>query len=215
MAPRPPAGAITGPHTASTSARSCGIGEPAPAGQQLRMHAGLQGPAVVRAAGDVREPRPGPGGERPCGVHRARPVRQARSRDDQTGVARLGERTGEAGAVLEGRDLAAGRDEDVLGDVEQARAPRVQHHDAGAPLGRLAQPQVQDRHLLLGVEAGDEDHLRALDVPVRHARRRGRDLGLGVAAAGVAPVVEVVGAEHGARELRQRVVVLVGRAGRR
>jgi hypothetical protein len=173
MAPRPPAGAITGPPHRFDIRALLRVGEPAPAGQQLRMHAGLQGPAVVRAAGDVREPSPGPGGERPCGVHRARPVRQARSRDDQAGVARLGERTGEAGAVLEGRELTTGRDEDVLGHIEQAGAPRMQHHDAGPPLCGPSQPQVQDRHLLLGVEAGDEDHLRALDVPVRHARRRG------------------------------------------
>ena len=184
-------------------------GEPPPAGQQPRVHPRLQRATVVRAARDVGEPRPGAAGERPRLVNRSRPVGEARPRDDHGGVARLRQRVGDAGAVAQRGGLAAREDEHVLRDVVQARRPRVQHDDAGSPRRGLAQAKVQDRHLLLGVEARHQDHLRALDVAIRDGAGRGCDERLCVAAAGVAPVIEVVGAEHGARELRQRVVVLV------
>jgi hypothetical protein len=68
---------------------------------------------------------------------------------------------------------------------------------------------VQDRNLLLGVQAGDHEHLRALDVPVGRRQRRGGRRLFRVPAVERAPVIHVVRAERHARQLRQRVRVLV------
>ena len=166
---------ITGPHTASTSARSSASCEPAPAGQQLRMHAGLQGPAVVRAAGDEREPRPGPGGERPCGVHRARPVRQARSRDDQPASPASASRDpGERPAPPPSR---AARDLARRAPPARARPTSCRRVAAGGArtTARPRAAALRSRRWRIGTSCSASRpatriDLRALDVPVRHAR---------------------------------------------
>ena len=108
--------------------------------------------------------------------------------------------------------LVFGEAERVIGDVPQARPARVDHEHGGAPARGLADPQVQDRHLLLGVQPRDEDHLRALHVAVGRVERRRRGQQLRVAAVERPAVVQVVGPERHPRELGERVRVLVREA---
>ena len=101
----------------------------------------------------------------------------------------------------------------VLGDVVQPRPTRMHDEDLRSPCCGLADPQMQDRYLLLRIEARQQDHGRVLDVGIRHRSRaigdgrRGDDLGQ--PAVERAAMIQVVRPDHRAGELRQRVVVLV------
>ena len=78
--------------------------------------------------------------------------------------------------------------------------------------GGLADPQVQERDLLLRVQSHDDDRLRALDVHVgRTHRRRGRDQ-LRRPSMERAPMIEVVRPEGHPCELREGVRVFVEQA---
>jgi hypothetical protein len=140
-------------------------------------------PAVVRAAGHVGEPRAGVDGERPRPIDRLGVIGEPRPRHDEPGISRLPQR-GRDGLdlrtvptllLLQEPRFVARTAEDVLGDVPEPRVPRMQDDDPRARGGGLPQPEVQDRHLLLGIETRDEDHLRFLDVPIRDGHPASRD----------------------------------------
>ena len=158
----------------------------ASARQQRRMDPGRERAAVVRAAGDVREPRPGVGGECSRPVHAQGVIGEPRPRDHEPRVAHLAERARdvvELGPVpalllLQEPRLVAGTAQDVLGDVPEAGPAGVQHDDPSAGGRRLPESQMQDRNLLLGVQTRDEDHLRPFHVAIRHAHPAGSDLTL-------------------------------------
>ena len=181
------------------------------------MDPGHERAAIVRAAGDVGEPRPGVRRQRGRHLDPLGLIGEPRPRDHEPRVARLTQggrdlgdlRPGAALLVHQEQRLVAGTAQDVLGDVPEAGPAGVQHDDPRAGGRRLPQSEVQDGNLLLGVQARDEDHLRSLHVAIRHAHPAGSDLSLDGAGSVVAPVVEVVRAEHCSGELRERVVVLV------
>ena len=151
--------------------------DPTSSRQERRMDPGHECPAVVRAAGDVGESRPGVRGQRGGHLHRFGLIGEPRPRDHEPRVGRLAERARDAvdlGPVAafvlpEEQDLFAGTAHDVLGHVPEAGPARVQHDDP-RPGGRsLPEPEVQDGYLLLGIETCDEDHLRSFHVAVCHA----------------------------------------------
>ena len=176
--------------------------------------------AVARPARDEREPSAVLLGDRQRDVGRERMLREPLADQDDGLAPGLAERTGDAplerilGRLplvdpLEDVGLVFGEAERVLGDVPQPRPAWMDHEDVGAAARGLADPQVEDRHLLLRVQPRDEDHLRALHVPVARAERRRGGEELGVTAVERSPVIEIVGSEHGSRELGERVRVFV------
>ena len=181
------------------------------------MDPGDERAAVVRAARHVGESRPGVRRQRFRHLHRFGLIGEPRSRDHEARVARLAECARDPvdlGPVAtfflpEEHDLIAGTAHDVLGDVPEAGPAGMQHGDPRAGRRRLPESEMQDRNLLLGVQTRDEDHLRPFHVAIRHAHPAGSDSTLQAAGSVVAPVVEVVRAEHRSGELRERVVVLV------
>ena len=192
--------------------------QPAAAGAEGRVHARPQRAVIARTARDPREsgavrPRRGDGAVRgplllsESGAGKDEPA-LPRGRERCAGARRIAARR-DRGERL---DLAAGTHEHVLGDVMQPRSARGHDHDPCATGRRLAQAQVQDRHLLLGIEPDDHDRGGSLDLAIRHALGTGRGQHLGRAAVRCATVVQVVGPQHRARELRQRVRVLVEQA---
>ena len=112
--------------------------------------------------------------------------------------------------------FAAGGRREVSPGVGRERAGAWPDRDdpGGVPSPRLAEPKVEDRDLLLGVEADHEDGAGGLDVVVggsRHPRQRGQEVAfVGIGEPG--PEIDVVGAERDAGVLGQGVGVLVGQA---
>ena len=150
------------------------------------MHAGAQRPALVRAPRHEGEPCPVPLGDREGDVGGERVLREAFAGHDDgvgPGVARAprstrasNEPSGASPSWIRSKHvrLVLGPAEQVLGDVVQSRAAWVDDEDLRSAPSGLADPQVQDRNLLLGVEAREHDHLRALDVPVASSPARSR-----------------------------------------
>ena len=213
---------MIGPHTASTSSRSAATDDAAATRQQPRMHAGAQGAAVVRAAIDQAEPRARlhRGLERDVG--RQRVLGQAPPGQHDTGIAGLAQRRADprlrravVDAVtdpLEDVRLLARPDQDVLGDVVQARAradgsrrPSRRARPPCAAAGAGSAPPARRR-------GRRRRSPRALDVAVGDVERAGGRALLRDAAVDLAAVVQVVRPEHRARQLRQRVGVLVHQA---
>ncbi len=149
-------------------------GEATAAGEELRVHARQERATVVGPPGHVCEPRTRLGRER-TGVRNAeRVVGQSRTGDHEAGIARLAKRVDHrldlrpmtALFRLQQPRLVAGPAQDVLRDVVQPRPPRVQDEDLRPSPRGLAQPQVQDRDLLLRVQPRDQDDRGALDVVI-------------------------------------------------
>ena len=168
------------PHATSTSARSASSSTRSPTGQQRRMQARPRGlPGRSPAGTGTRTARRGCGeghrrGDGPDGLGEPRPGQDdAGRRRPRAGRPRRGPMDG---------GLVVG-----LGDPRQQRRPRRREGRAGARprraaasargphhehlravlADRLADAQVQDGQLVLGVEADQHDRLRP-------ARRRGR-----------------------------------------
>ncbi len=181
------------------------------------MHARDERPSIVGAARDVREPRSGHAGELGDAPRLVPTVGQPGTGEHHAVGSRGAERLVDVRAPPEDDVLLlAGAAQDVLRDVPEAGASRMQDVDLRPAPGGLAQAQVQDRHLLLRVQPGDQDDLRALDVVVRDrllTRGAGRHHLLHEpGGATVAPMVQVVRAEDRPRELGHGVVVLVHQA---
>ena len=157
------------------------------------MDAGAERAAVARPAWDEREPGAEPLCHRQGDVGREGMLGEAVSGQDDAVRPRVRERRRgtrlerSLGAVavvdpLEHVGLVLGQAEAVLGDVPEPGPPWVDDEDLRAASRGLADPQVQDRDLLLGVEADHEDRLRALEVGVRRRERGCRRDRLGPAA---------------------------------
>ena len=136
---RPPSGTL--PHEPSTSARSASSLTRRPPGQERRVDAGAQGPAVVGAARHAAPPRPpyfwatvsATSAASGCSARRS-PIRTTAS---PAGLAQRGadpalERVRRGVAVVDPLQhvrLVLGEAERVFGDVPQARPARVDHED--------------------------------------------------------------------------------------
>ena len=159
------------------------VGHAATAGQERRVDPGAQGPAVAGATRHERHATAVLLGDGQRDVGGQRVLRQAFADQDHRVAAGLAQRGADPALERVRRSvpvvdplqhvrLVLGEAERVFGDVPQTRPARMDHEDGGALARGLADPQVQDRHLLLGVQPRDEDHLRALDVPVGRPERR-------------------------------------------
>ena len=176
IASRPASVIITGPQTRSSSSRSPGSSRRRPPGPSAGWTPAARAPRspARRVASTNRAPvvlgrgeRGGGGARALTGDHHAAPVRVAERRE--RGVERR------VGAARQQPRLVtrAGR-ATCSATSRQPRLARVHDDDPGATTGRLAQPQVQDRDLLLGVQADHDDHGRALEVAIGDGARRGR-----------------------------------------
>ena len=203
-----------------------GDAEAPAAGQQQGMHARAERASVVRPPGRVAEPGADLARDRERQVGGERMLGEPFTREHDALTPRVAERGSRARFErsvvdpfpdpVEHEDLAARTRRQVLGDVVQPCPTRVHDEDLRSPRGGLADPQMQDGHLLLRIEAGEQDRGRVLDVGVRHRSlaigdgRRRDDLGQ--PAVERTAMIQVVRPDHRAGELRQRVIVLVHQA---
>ena len=165
------------PQARSSSARARGVGDRTATGQQ-----GRQAPGVDRAAltGPPRHPgqlRAGARGQRGRGGQRTRRPSPAARRRRITAPSRAQRRR--ARAAVARRSSAAASSPGTVPDaacapsLRQHRARRTARRDVDRQRvrasGRLAQPQEDDRALLLGLEADQHHRRRRLQ---RRVRRR-------------------------------------------
>ena len=178
------------------------------------MHAGHERPAIVRAARDVGEPRAGRAGQlarRPRRWVRRRPAADRRSSRRRlppraNASAMSGRRRRTTSCSSPGRHR-------MCSATSHSRVRRGCSTKIFAP----RRAALRSRRCRIGTSCSASSpatriDLGALDVVVRHrllARGARRDELLGEPGTVVAPVVQVVRPEDRARELRQRVVVLV------
>ena len=216
-----PASVITGPQTASSSARSSGTSSRRPPGPKRGVHAGRAARRDRRhGEGSTRIGRRGPARRRAaasaapsCSASRA----PARTIPRSPAAAQRG-----AGAGVDRCPPRSRRAPRPRRRVARARARRRRAAGSGARprprSGRRARPPSA------GADAGSAPPARHRARRPRSRRRRSmsryvtalgagrRPSTLGRAAVGRPAVVQVVGPQHGTRELRQRVRVLVEQA---
>ena len=152
----------------------------------------------------ARHDAPGDVQQRACGVRAAGAVRQALAPDDDDVLAGVAQQVGDRADLVGGRagglrelveDAPAAqrgaerRDERLAGARREARdgtrvgvqrrraARRDRQLDAVAP-DALADPQVDDRHVVDRLAVEDEDGVRELDVGDRRLHRRAAERGL-------------------------------------
>jgi hypothetical protein len=133
---RPPAGQERGVSPAFRAPRSL-----------ARRQARRTGPRRPRRTGARRPPLPLLGQHRPGQDDAPLPSRLERLERPRRRAVRFDPRR-----PAQERGLVAGQARDVLREIPQPRPPRVQHEHLRAATGRLADPEVQDRQLLFGVE---------------------------------------------------------------
>ena len=216
--PRPTESIITGPQTVSSSARSSGTSSRRPPGPK----AGCTPPAARRDR---------PHGEGSTRIGRRAPARRRRRRRRPPPALRVGRRQDDpalpggcergAGArpIAARRDrgkrlcLAPGSHEHVLGDVMQpgpARGARPRSERRGPPA-------LRRRRCRIGTSCSASSPTTTIVAAPSISRYvtplgTGRGQHLGRAAVRRPTVVQVVGPQHGTRELRQCVRVLVEQA---
>src|SRR6266581_2156984 len=191
-----------------------GVADEPAAGQQVGQAADLDGAAVAGPAGYPCQPRTGLGGER---RGRGQPTRYRRQplADEQDRV--FGPQRGPQRGVVGQQDgLATGYHRaDRRADLAQAgRGERRDGVHRQPALGvRLAQPQEEDRALLLRLQPDDHHGGRGLDVGVAHvppAHHVGGEERRLLFRQWPGAEVDVVRTEDHAGELRVRVGVLGG-----
>jgi hypothetical protein len=145
------------PHGFDLAALGLG-GHPATPGQEHRMHAATQRPAISRSPRHESEPRAVTVRDRERDVRGERMLGQALAHQHDGLAADLSERRRHAGLervlgrvavvdLLEHVGLVLGQAQVVLGEVPEPGPARPDHEHPGAGACRLADPKVQNRHL--------------------------------------------------------------------
>ena len=187
------------------------------------MQTGPEGAAIVRPAAQQHEPRILPARQCRHGRDGTRGLKDARSGQDHRAGSSVVQRCPQvckSGAVFSAPEafgqlgLTACSRQEMGGHVPQPRSTGMDDENLRAPARGLADAQMQDGQLVLGIEPHHDDHLGPFDIAVIDGRPPGhRCLSRNrIRTASGRAVVDVVRAEHGPGQLRERECVLVGEA---
>ena len=192
-------------------------------GKQTRERTRIESTAFARTAGNPAQASPRGGCKFRGRRERTGDTRHAlTNEDDRSGLSQCGERVGSllpTHQSTQGDGLAAGLDGPPFGVhlVHAARAHGGQGDDAGTALARgSAQAQEDNRRLVLGLQADEQDGGGLVEIGVRRPERlagyrRCKELRLFVASDARAEV-NVPGAHGHSRELRVGVGILTREA---